>query len=56
MVLPDEHQAVIINDVVETLDLSLLYQRLSEPGNPAYHPEMMLKILVYAYANGIFSL
>lgn len=53
--LPDEHQAVFINDVVETLDLSLLYQKLSEQGNPAYHPKMMLKILVYAYANGIFS-
>ena len=53
--LPDDHQAVVINDVVETLDLSCLYQKVSPEGNPAYHPKMMLKILIYGYANGIFS-
>jgi len=53
--LPDDHQAVIINDIVETLELSCLYQKVSPEGNPAYHPKMMLKILIYAYANGIFS-
>jgi transposase len=53
--LPDVHQAVVINDVVETLDLSCLYQKVSPEGNPAYHPKMMLKILIYGYANGIFS-
>lgn len=53
--LPDDHQAVIINDVVETMDLSCLYCKLSTEGNQAYHPKMMFKILTYAYANGIFS-
>jgi len=53
--LPDEHQAVIINDVVETLNLNCLYRKVSPEGHPAYHPKMMLKVLIYAYANGIFS-
>jgi transposase len=53
--LPDDHQALIINDVVETLDLSRLYRKVSSEGHPAYHPLMMLKVLIYAYANGIFS-
>ncbi len=53
--LPDDHQAMIINDIVETLDLSCLYRKIASEGNRAYHPKMMLKILVYAYANGIFS-
>ena len=53
--LPDDHQAVIINDVVETLKLSCLYRKVSSEGQPAYHPKMMLKVLIYAYANGIFS-
>lgn len=53
--LSDDHPAVIVNDVVETLDLSCLYQKISPEGNPAYHPKMMLKILIYAYSNGIFS-
>jgi len=53
--LPDDHQAVIINDIVETLDLKNFYQKLSSEGAQAYHPKMMIKILVYAYANRIFS-
>jgi len=53
--LPDDHPAVIINDIVDTMDLSAFYSKLSSQGNPAYHPAMMLKILIYAYASGIFS-
>ncbi len=53
--LPDDHQAVIINDVVESLDLNCFYKKLSSEGRRAYHPKMMIKILVYAYANQIFS-
>ena len=53
--LPDEHLAVIFNDVIETLDLNCLYNKVPLEGNPSYHPKMMLKVLVYAYSNGIFS-
>jgi transposase len=53
--LPDHHPAVVISDIIDTMDLSKFYQKLSSEGNPAYHPAMMLKVLIYAYANGIFS-
>ncbi len=53
--LPDDHLAVIISDIVDTMDLSVLYKKLSAEGNPAYHPAMMFKVLIYAYAVGIFS-
>lgn len=53
--LPDDHPAVIINDIVDSMDLSVLYKKLSPEGNPSYHPAMMIKILIYAYATGIFS-
>lgn len=53
--LPDDHPAVIINDVVNNMDLRILYKKLSSEGNPAYHPAMMLKVLIYAYSTGIFS-
>jgi transposase len=46
---------MVVNDVVKALDLSCLYQKVSNEGNPAYHPAMMLKIYFYAYARGIFS-
>lgn len=53
--LPDDHPAVIISDVVDTMDLVSFYRKLSSEGNPAYHPAMLIKVLIYAYANGIFS-
>ena len=46
---------MLVNDVVKTLDLSCLYEKVATEGNPAYHPAMMLKIYFYAYARGIFS-
>jgi len=53
--IEDDHLCMVVNDVVKAMDLSCLYQKVSHEGNPAYHPAMMLKILFYAYAKGIFS-
>ncbi len=46
---------MVVDDVVNSLDLSYLYAKVSSEGNMAYHPKMMLKVLFYAYASGIFS-
>ena len=53
--IPNDHEAVVINDIIETMDLNCFYKKLSKEGSQAYHPKMMFKILAYAYANGIFS-
>lgn len=53
--LEEHHPAWIIDEIVETLDLTHLYEKTSTVGNPAYHPKMMVKILFYAYANRTFS-
>jgi transposase len=53
--LDDDHLCLVINDVVNALDLGCLYKKVSSRGRPLYHPAMMLKILFYAYAVGIFS-
>ncbi len=53
--IADDHPAVIINDIVNTMDLRSFYSKISTEGPPSYHPAMMLKVLIYAYANGIFS-
>jgi transposase len=45
----------IISDVVDTLDSSLLLDRYEGGGAPAYHPMMMLKVIIYAYSLGIYS-
>ena len=53
--VPENHEARIINDVVDTMDLSPLLGRYEGGGAPAYHPAMMLKVVIYAYSRGIYS-
>jgi len=53
--LNENHPALILDTVVEKLDLTKLYEKYSHEGNAAYHPKMMLKILFYAYYDGIMS-
>jgi len=55
--LPEDHIAYFISDVVDSLDLSAItkeYEKSSK-GYPPYNPYMMTKILIYGYANGVFS-
>ena len=42
-------------DVMECLDYSNLISKCSSTGRPPYHPEVMVKILGYAYSKGIRS-
>jgi transposase len=54
-VIDDDDPARIIDEIIESLDLSKLYDFYSHEGNPAYHPKMMLKVLFFCYMKGIFS-
>ncbi len=55
--LPEGHLAYYISDTVDSLDLSAFHARYAGGGsrNQPYHPSMMLKVLVYGYATGVFS-
>lgn len=55
--LPQGHLAYFINDTVERLELSAFHARYAGggPRNQPFHPAMMVKVLVYAYATGVFS-
>jgi transposase len=53
--VPEDHEVRIINEVVDSLDLLPLLSRYEGGGAPAYHPAMMLKVIVYAYSLGIYS-
>ncbi len=54
-VLPPEHMARFTVDIVSQLDLSKIYQQYKDEGAPPYAPEVMLSLLFYGYATGIFS-
>lgn len=55
--LGDGHEAVILDEFLQELDTSLLEQSYSNDhgGSSAYHPVMLMAVLVYGYMNGIFS-
>src|SRR5512139_3951959 len=55
--LPPEHLVYFIRDVVGQMDLSAIYKSYdgSKGGYPAYHPEMMVALQIYAYCVGVAS-
>ena len=55
--LPDDHLAYFISDVIEQLDLSDITARYEQErrGGPPYHPQMMVKVLLYGYCVGVAS-
>lgn len=53
--LPKDHLARFVVDIVDHLDLSALSRQYRGTGSAAYHPTVMLGLLVYGYATGVFS-
>ena len=55
--LPKGHLAYFIGDTVDALDLKAFYARYEGGGsrNQPFHPAMMVKVLVFGYATGVFS-
>ncbi len=57
--LPAGHLAHFVSDSVDQLDLTAWYARYEQRedgrGQLAYEPRLMVKLLIYAYAVGIFS-
>jgi transposase len=56
--VPEGHLARFLVDVVSALDLSAIYGSYGEKdgrGQAAYAPEMMLRLLLYGYATGVYS-
>ncbi len=55
--LPEGHLAYFINDTVDSLDLQAFDARYAGGGsrNQPFHPALMVKVLIYGYATGVFS-
>lgn len=55
--LPEAHLANYISETVDGFDLSAFHARYSDggPRNQPFHPAMMVKVLIYGYATGVFS-
>ena len=53
--LSDDDLAIFIVDVVEKLDTSTIENSYKHGGSQGYPPKMMLALLFYCYAKGLFS-
>ena len=56
--LPERHLARFVVDVVDALDLGAIYASYDEKdgrGQSAYPPAMMVRVLLYGYATGVYS-
>ena len=49
------HPVRVVNDVLEKIDITELLRAYKPGGTSSYHPRMLLKILVYAYINNVYS-
>ena len=54
-VLGSDHLCFFLHQIVERLDLSAFTKEYGQEGRPAYHPALLVKVWLYAYALGITS-
>jgi transposase len=53
--LPEKHLARFVVEVIDGLDLRVMKGSYRGSGSASYHPSLLLGILVYGYATGVFS-
>src|SRR5438034_1559034 len=53
--LPPDHLARFVVDTIAQLDLSAIYTRYGPRGGQPYAPQILLGLLFYGYATGVFS-
>jgi transposase len=53
--LPQRHLARFVVEVIDRLDLSELEKSYRGSGSASYHPAMLLGLLIYGCATGVFS-
>jgi len=51
--LPQRHLARFVVEVIEGLGLRAMSG--SYPGEASYHPRLLLGLIIYGYATGVFS-
>jgi len=53
--LPEKHLARFVVEVIDGFDLRAMVGAYRGSGSAAHHPRMLLGVLVYGYATGVFS-
>jgi transposase len=53
--IPANHLVRVVNHMIDQIDISPIISLYKPGGRPAYHPRMMLKVLIYSYCEKIYS-
>ena len=53
--LPDTHDCFVYDDIFGQIDSLSIEKKYSYLGQNAYHPRLIVGILIYAYSKGVFS-
>ncbi len=53
--IAEDHLVRVVNQVVDEMDISAIVAKYKGGGTSAYHPRMMLKVLIYAYVERNYS-
>lgn len=53
--IPQGHAVRVVNEVVDRMDLDTLLASYDGGGASRYHPRMLLKVILYAYLDGVRS-
>ncbi|MBF0806803.1 MULTISPECIES: IS1182 family transposase, partial [unclassified Streptococcus] len=53
--IPETHEARLISQFVDSIPDSVLLEKKSHTGRPAFHPAMLLKMTLFAYARKVYS-
>lgn len=49
------HPVRIVNDVINRINIQALLEAYNIKGSSSYHPQMLLKVLVYGYVSNVYS-
>jgi len=53
--IASNHPVRVVDEVLSKIDIKPLIRQYKPGGSSSYHPGMLLKVLVYAYINNIYS-
>src|SRR6478672_12957264 len=53
--IPANHPVRVVNKVLDQIDIVPLMAKYKVGGTSSYNPRMLLKVLVFAYINNIYS-
>jgi transposase len=53
--IPSDHPVRIVNEVINKLNIEPLLEAYHIRGSSSYHPQLLLKVVVYGYVTNVYS-